>query len=282
MSYDITKEFIKDSSSHVVNINRALKAIKSSMIANFICVENKGIVIMINIISSGFDLQEIEKYVKNSLSSDADKVSLARLSQSKSYLKIVGTPFISKKTNSCISLDEIEDILKNNHLFNNIVLTSKPHIIKVSPKSDMAIIWIDIWDPQTRSNAKKIINHQFNISSYIATVHGTNMNPGVSQCKNCWKWSHTAGVCCIQGAKCVRYNGPHLSEHYCHFAWCCKANDKINPPRLETKKDEICPHSFKCLNCKGKYQANSNDCSFWKHRVNKEWHTKEYTKIWDN
>jgi len=100
MSYNIAKEFIKDSSSHVVNINHALKAIKSNTIANFIHVEDKGIVITTKIISSGSDLQEIEKYIKNSLSSDADKVLPARLPQSKSYLKIVGILFISKKTNS--------------------------------------------------------------------------------------------------------------------------------------------------------------------------------------
>ena len=146
MSNDIAKEFIKNASSHIVNINCALKAIKSSTIADFICVEDKGIVIMTNNISSGSNLQEIEKYIKNSLSSNADKVSLARLPQSKLYLKIVGIFFISEKTNSCISLDKIEDVLKNNHLFNNIVLTSKSCIIKVSPKSDMAIIWIDIWN----------------------------------------------------------------------------------------------------------------------------------------
>jgi len=71
----------------------------------------------------------------------------------------VGIPFISEKTNSCIALDEIEDVFKNNHIFNNIVLASKPHVIKVSPKSDMAIIWIDIWDTQIGQNAKTIINH---------------------------------------------------------------------------------------------------------------------------
>ena len=71
-------------------------------------------------------------------------MSLARLSQFKSYLKIVGISYISKKTNSCITLDEIEDVLKNNHIFNNIVLASKPHIIKLSPNLDMAIIWINI------------------------------------------------------------------------------------------------------------------------------------------
>ena len=66
------------------------------------------------------------------------------------------------------------------------------------------------------------------------------------------------------------------------FTWCCKANEKTNPPKLETKKGEPCPHSFKCLNCKGKYQANLYECSFWKHCFNKEWHSKEYVKIWNN
>ena len=43
-------------------------------------------------------------------------------------------------------------------------------------------------------------------------------------------------VCRIQGVKCVKCNGPHKSEHHCQFAWCCKANEKTNPSRLETKK----------------------------------------------
>jgi len=73
-------------------------------------------------------------------------MSLTRLPQSKSYLKIVGISFNSEKTNSYIFLKEIKGVLKNNYIFNNIVLTSKSRIIKVSSKSDMAIIWIDIWD----------------------------------------------------------------------------------------------------------------------------------------
>ena len=140
MSNNIAKEFIKNLSLYIVNINCALKAIKSSTIANFIHVEDKGIVIMTNNISSGSDFQEIKKYIKNSFSSNIDKVSPARLPQSKSYLKIVSILFISEKTNSHISSDEIEDVLKNNHLFNNIILASKPCIIKVSPKSNMAIV----------------------------------------------------------------------------------------------------------------------------------------------
>ena len=158
MNNNIVKEFIKRSSKHIVNINCALKMIKSNTIANFIHVDSKGIIITTNNISSGSNLQEIDKYVKNSLSSDADKISSPRLLQSKSYLKIVSILFISEKTSNYVLLDEIKNVLKNNHLFNNIVLTSKSRIIKVSPKADMAIIWIDIWNTQNRSNAKKVIN----------------------------------------------------------------------------------------------------------------------------
>ena len=100
MNNNITKKFIKNSSLHVANINCALKTIKSNIIADFIHVNNKGIVITTNNISSESDLQEIEKYVKNSLSSDIENVSLPRLPQSKLYLKIVGIPYISKKTNN--------------------------------------------------------------------------------------------------------------------------------------------------------------------------------------
>ena len=46
--------------------------------------------------------------------------------------------------------------------------------------------------------------------------------------------------------------------------------NKINPPRLETKKGIPYPHFFKCLNWKGEHQANSTNCLFWKHRFNKK------------
>jgi len=54
--------------------------------------------------------------------------------------------------------DDVKKILENNHIFNDIVLMSKPRIIKVSPKLDMSIIWIDIWNMQNGSKAKMIIN----------------------------------------------------------------------------------------------------------------------------
>jgi len=140
MSVELSKKFIKDLSMHVININCALKEINSKMIIDFIHVEDKGIVITTNNISSNSDLQEIKKYVKNSFSSEAEQISSPRLPQSKSYLKIIGIPYINDITNSCFSSDDVESILRNNYIFNDIVLTSRPCIIKVSPKSDMSII----------------------------------------------------------------------------------------------------------------------------------------------
>ena len=178
--------------------------------------------------------------------------------------------------------NDIETILKQNQIFDNISLASRPRVIKVSPKSDMSIVWIDIWDIQSGSNAKMLINRCFNVGRYIVTIRGANMNPGVPQCKNCWKWDHATFSCKIQGSKCVKCNGPHKSENHCKFRWCCKANDKINPPRLETKKEELCPHSFKCSNCREDHQADSNQCPFWRHRFNREWQQKKYAKICEN
>jgi len=48
MSIDNAKNFVKDSSVHIVNINRSLKNIKLDIMVDFIRVDNKGIVISTN------------------------------------------------------------------------------------------------------------------------------------------------------------------------------------------------------------------------------------------
>jgi len=156
-----------------------LKSIKSNIMADFICIKDKGIIISTNNIASPSDLQEIEKCVKSSLLSNADQISFPRLPQSKSYLKIIGISYLNEHSNMYISSEDIEKILKNNHIFNDIVLASRPRVVKVSSKSGMAIIWIDIWNTQNGSKAKTIINQQFNVESFIAMIYSTNMNPSV-------------------------------------------------------------------------------------------------------
>jgi len=74
-------------------------------------------------------------------------------------LKIIGIPFFPNgKTQECLNASNVKTILKQNQIFDDIKLASRLRVIKVSPKSDMSIVWIDIWDYQSGSKARCLIN----------------------------------------------------------------------------------------------------------------------------
>ena len=56
---------MKDSSAYITNINRALKNIKLDIIADFVQLDNKEVNITTNKVVSTFNLQIIERYMKN-------------------------------------------------------------------------------------------------------------------------------------------------------------------------------------------------------------------------
>jgi len=116
-----------------------------------------------------------------------DDIDTPCLPQSKSYLKIISIPYYPHDlSNECLTPNNIKGIIKQNQIFDNIVLVSKLRVIKVSPKSDISIIWIDVWDVQSGSKAKCLINRCFNVGRYITTIRRANINPSISQYKNCW------------------------------------------------------------------------------------------------
>ena len=233
MSAENASAFMKNSSTNVANINRQLRNAKTDILVDYIRLDSNGIIIVTNKVAQQSDLTIIDQYVKNFSDINALQVEELRLPKSKSYLKIIGIPFYShRNSQDRLTSADIETILQQNHIFDNITLASKPRVIKISPKSDMAIVWIDIWDVQSDQKAKMLINRCFNVSNYIATIRGANMNPGVPQCKNCWKWGHSTFSCRIQGAKCGKCNGPHKSEHHREFSWCCKAK----PPQIRNQE----------------------------------------------
>ena len=259
---------------HVNSINGLLKGIKSTLRAEFIRSAIESIIITTNNVPATSDLLVIERYVKSIEGIGLNEVAAPQLPQSKSYLKITGIPYM-QPSGLAITSEDITNYLKNSDLFKGTTLAAKPHVIKVSPKSDMAIIWVDIWDSQNGSKAKMLINHSFNFGRYIATFRGTSMNPGIPQCHNCWKWGHTTFSCKAHSSKCQKCGGSHKIENHRDFAWCCKANFKLNPPCLETKQGEPCPHTFKCVNCKGDHMADNTKCPFWRYCFNREWHSKK-------
>jgi len=143
---DNKKNFMKESSSHVTNMNSTLKNIKSDVMVDFVQVNPRSIIIVTNKVASSLDLQTIENCVKNTNYINTERVNILRLPQSKSYLKIIGILYLQEDMLTSITLSVVEEIIKRNHIFNNVILVLKPHIIKISPKLDIAIIWVDIWN----------------------------------------------------------------------------------------------------------------------------------------
>jgi len=188
MGNDNNVKFMKNSLIYVTNINRNLRNVKSEVLVDFIRSDSLGITIVTNKVSLLSDLLIIKKYVKNSENIDSSQVDSPCLPQFKSYLKIIDILYFPHRNmQDRLSSSNIEYIIKQNQIFNNITLASKPRVIKASSKSDMAIIWVDIWDTQSGTKAKGLVNRYFNVGKYITTIRGANVNYGVPQCKNCWK-----------------------------------------------------------------------------------------------
>jgi len=178
---------MKNSLLHIANINQSLKNTKSEVLVDFICSDIAYVTVITNKVMAQSDLYIIENYIKKVDDINTINVEASQLSQSKSYLKVIGIPYYPHNLpNKCLTPNDVEDIIKQNQIFDNIVFVSKLQVIKVSPKSDISIIWIDIWNVQSGSKAKSLINRCFNVGRFIATIQGANMNPGIPQCKNCW------------------------------------------------------------------------------------------------
>jgi len=153
-----TEIIINSANQQITNINRCLKEIKLDITADFIYKIDDRIIITTNKAIAALDLKVIKKYLKNNNEINSDSIKSPYLLMSKSYLKIIGLPYILEQTNSSVTPDIIKSIIKKMHIFNNIILALKSCIVKASPKSDMAIVWVNIWDSQNRTKAKTIIN----------------------------------------------------------------------------------------------------------------------------
>ena len=151
---------------------------KADIIADFICISNNGIIITTNCLASPSELSRIEDFLKKIDNINLDLIEGPHLPKSKSFMKIIGLFYNSKW--EVLTPDFIKGVLKEIHLFKDVMLASKPCVIKVFSKSNMAVVWVDIWDFQNNSLAKNIINCCFNIGQFVVTIQGTNMNPDIS------------------------------------------------------------------------------------------------------
>ena len=136
MIKQITELIVNSAHIHIININKYLKNSKSDIVADFIQITNNGIIITTNKPVNDLDLSTIEKFLKNINNINSDSIKNLYLSKSKLYMKIV--ELLYKIKQGVITSDYIEGILKEMHLFKDIVLALKLYVIKTSPKLDIA------------------------------------------------------------------------------------------------------------------------------------------------
>lgn len=140
MSTNNSEAIALQANSYISNINRFLKSIKSEVSADFICSNNRKIIITTNKVTASSNLNIVERYVKKLDIINSNNVISHYLSQFKLYLKILEMLYFLENINLLITSNVIEEVIKDTHIFNDIVLASYLHIIKMSPKSNIAII----------------------------------------------------------------------------------------------------------------------------------------------
>ena len=133
---------INSAHTHIYNINKYLKNSKLDIVTDFIQITSNGIIITMNKPANTLDLSTIEKFLKNINNVNSDLIEGPHLPKFKSYIKIIGLPYKIKQ--EVITPDYIEGVVKETHLFKDVMLASKLHVIKGSPKSDIVVVWVDI------------------------------------------------------------------------------------------------------------------------------------------
>jgi len=88
--------FMSSSGKHISSINRALKSIKSDILAYFVHNDHQGLIITTNKVTFPSDLSIIKNYIKHVNAIKSDNMMAPCLSQSKFYLKIIGILYILK------------------------------------------------------------------------------------------------------------------------------------------------------------------------------------------
>ena len=114
MNIDNIIRFMKKSSLHIWNLNRALKNIKSDVLVNFICSDLLDITIITCKVALVSDLQVMKNYIISVNGINSTGVEVLHLFQSKSYLKIIGILYYQENSMIPITLKDIEDIIKKN------------------------------------------------------------------------------------------------------------------------------------------------------------------------
>ena len=124
MSSDNISKFMKNSSLYVASINWLLRNAKLEVLVDFIWSDVLSVTVITNKVAVQSDLYIIENYIKKIDDNNTINIDTPCLPQSKSYLKIIGIPYFPHdNSNECLTPNNIENIIKQNQIFDNVVVT---------------------------------------------------------------------------------------------------------------------------------------------------------------
>ena len=176
----IAEVIVANAATAVEFSNRGLVEAHSKLRVESVCKPWDGIFMSTNFVVLAAELEIIKQWLKKVAGLAASTMVEPHLPQSKSFLKILSIPYWGNNSLLSITQAQVESVIANTPIFEEVVLASHSRIMKVSPSSDMSVIWIDIWDSQKGSKGKTLINRSFNFGRYTATVWETAMYPGVA------------------------------------------------------------------------------------------------------
>ena len=79
MSMNNVERIIVQTNTHIFNINRTFKEVKSDISTDYICSNNREIIITTNKVAVFLDLSIVEKYIKELNDVDSNNVMSSRL-----------------------------------------------------------------------------------------------------------------------------------------------------------------------------------------------------------
>jgi len=135
---------VANAASTVQSCNKGLVSACSKLRVESVHKTWDGVSMSTNSVAFAAELEVIKQWLKKTANlGDVTEVE-PHLSQSKSFLKILGIPYWDSKISLPVTLAQVAEALSSSPLFESVILASMPHIMKASPSSDMFVIWIDI------------------------------------------------------------------------------------------------------------------------------------------
>ena len=124
--------------------NKSLVEASSKLGIEYVCKTQDSVSMSTNSVTLAAELEVIKQQLKKTASLSETTEIESYLPQSKSFLKVLDISYQNSNTSLPITLAQVGAALFSFPLFENITLVFLSCIIKVSPSSNISVIWIDI------------------------------------------------------------------------------------------------------------------------------------------